>query len=148
LLGDFNEQIQGKVPHTTGEWVGGPPSTNSEKIIQFLQINNLAAVSTMFKPKAHHSVCTFLQTTKSDKNNDHGVYVGHTVRAKYKHRWHLGVVEHVDTHGQGGPVWTVRFKDGYVKQYGETALRKIITRKRKKQIERQLDYIFEMITHY
>ena len=39
ILGDFNEQIAGNVPETTGKWVGGSPSTNSNKIIEFLQLN-------------------------------------------------------------------------------------------------------------
>ena len=45
LLGDFNEQLQKEIKIVTGRWTDGPPSTNSEKIVQFLRLNNLLAAN-------------------------------------------------------------------------------------------------------
>ena len=64
ILGDINEQLTGEVERATDKWVGGAPSANSAKIIEFLQLNGLVAANTMFKPKKYHSVCTFLQTAQ------------------------------------------------------------------------------------
>ena len=51
---------------------------------------NLAAMNTMFQPKKHQSVHTFLQTEHSDGQKDK--YAGKAVKAKYKGKWCKGTV--------------------------------------------------------
>ena len=63
LLGDFNEQLQGGVKGVTGKFTGGPPSANSEKLVDFLRLNKLIAVNTMYQPKDGKNVHTFLSPT-------------------------------------------------------------------------------------
>ena len=148
MMGDFNEQVESNIKGITGKWTGGPPSTNAEKITDMLRFNKLAAVNTMYQPKKHQSVCTFLQTQhkgNEDINanaNDFGAYVNQEVRAKYKRRWYKGTVEALLT-GQGQqPKWIVRFSDGHAMRCNEKQLRKMLVITKKKQIGRQLDYVF------
>ena len=49
MMGDINEQLQGNIKGITGKWTGGPQSRNSEKIVDFLRLNKLAAMNTFFK---------------------------------------------------------------------------------------------------
>ena len=145
LLGDFNEQLQKEIKGVTGKWTGGPPSANSEKIVQFLRLNNLIAANTTFQPKQNSSVCTFLQTTKKGntetKVNDFGAYVNQEVKTKYKNKWFDGVVEARESTGQGQPRWVVRFQDGHITRCDEKTLRKMLVYTQREQTGRQLDYV-------
>ena len=131
LLGDINEQLAKEIRGVTGKWTGGPPSTNSDKIVQFLRLHKLLTINTTFQPKKHRSVCTFLQTVKqgSKEINDHGAYVNRCVKAKYKRKWIPGIVEACLSTGQGQPKWVVRFRDGHVQRCNEKTLRKMLSGK-------------------
>ena len=59
LMGDFNEQLEANVQGATGSWTGGQASANSDKILSFLRLNKLLAISITFKPKKNKSVHTF-----------------------------------------------------------------------------------------
>ena len=90
LLGDFNEQLEAGVQDCTGKWTGGPPTKNSDAVIVILRMFNLVAINTMFRPKKHANVHTFLQTKRSDGQTDK--YIGRAVKAKYKGKWVQGRV--------------------------------------------------------
>ena len=60
VLGDLNEQVQTNIKGLTDRWTGGQASKNADKVTQLMRFHNLAAVNTMFQPKKHQSVHTFL----------------------------------------------------------------------------------------
>ena len=65
------------------------PSKNSDNIIALLRMYDLVTMNTMFQPKKHASVHTFLQTKRSDNDDK---YVGRVVKVKYKGAWVEGKV--------------------------------------------------------
>lgn len=126
ILGDFNEQVEANLEGITGNWTGGEPSANADKIAAVLRLNKLVAINTMFQPRQGQTTHTFLQTKRdeggADASNDRGLYVGQQVRVKYKGRGVQGVVKAAKWSAQN-PTWVVRFEDGYVANYGEKALK-------------------------
>ena len=88
LMGDLNEQLESDISDRTGKWTAGPPSPNSDKILQLMYLHDLTAMNTLFKPKSTWALCTFLQTKKAGQkpHNDFGEYVGAKVKTKYNGR--------------------------------------------------------------
>ena len=80
IAGDFNEQVAAGVEHRTGKWTPGPASKNADKIMQLMQLHNLTAINTFFKPRHKFALNTFLQTMRKDSaDSDQGEYVGRRV---------------------------------------------------------------------
>ena len=98
---------------------------------------NLAAMNTMFQPKKHASVHTFLQTKRTDADDK---YIGRTVKVKYKGKWTTGKVIEPSLITQH-PAWIVRYQDGYIKTYSERKLKKILVHVTTKKNGHQIDYI-------
>ena len=120
-------------------------SKNAHKIITLLQLHNLVAVNTFFKPQHRcGSVNTFRQTKQGGRHganhgeaasqNDLGEHVGDYVLTKYKGGMVKGRVMAMLGTDEGEKRWIVRFADGYVKRYGEKELRKILIVKEKEKI--------------
>ena len=162
VLGDLNEQLRGDVKGITGKFVGGPMSTNGQKIMDLMRLHNLVAANTYFKPEEGKSVHTYLATKQrgmSDEiQNDRGEYVGACVLAKYKGEPVKGKVvaiqdENANSRTPADPNtgstnarrirrnWIVRFADGYTKKYSKKALQKIMVIHETEKIAKQLDYI-------
>ena len=95
LLGDLNEQLQANVQGRTGNFTAGQQSPNADKIMQLMQLHELTAANTLFKPKSRAALCTFLQTKRndSDAHNDMGQHVGSKVAVQYKGKWMGGRVK-------------------------------------------------------
>ena len=141
LLGDFNEQLAPNVDGITGAWTGSKPSKNSDKIISLLRLYNLTAMNTMFRPKKHQTVHTFLQTKRKEGDVHDDKYIGRSVKVKYNRRWTTGKViapSLISTE----PAWIVRFEDGYIATYNEKQLAKILIHIQSEKTGHQLDYIF------
>ena len=143
MLGDFNEQLAANVDGVTGEWTGGPPSRNADKITELLRIYNLTAINTTYRPKKGKSVHTFLKTKRSENINSDlsQLYVGRTATCKYKKRWITGkvIAPSVIT---SEPAWIVRYSDGYHKTYNEESLKKVLVHEKPDKVGHQIDYIF------
>ena len=113
LLGDFNEQLAPNVEGITGAWTGSQPSKNSDKVISLLRLYNLTAMNTMFRPKKHQTVHTFLQTKRKEGDEHEDKYIGRAVKVKYKRRWVAGKKVIEPSLISTEPAWIVRFDDGY-----------------------------------
>ena len=62
-----------------------------------MQLHELTATNTLFKPRRKSALETFLQTKRKDTqaHDDHGEHVGKKVVAKYRGNWVAGVVKEV-----------------------------------------------------
>ena len=142
IAGDFNEQVEAGIQHRTGRWTAGPASQNAGKIMQLMQLHELTAVNTLFKPRHPFALNTFLQTMrKENADSDQGEYVGRKVRVKYRSKWCEGNV--VATKAiDGKQNWIVKFRDGYIKHYNDRReLEEKMVFRQSPQMGRQLDYI-------
>ena len=61
-MGDFNEQLKGRVEDRTGKWVARRKEVNSEKIMKLMQLHELTVMNTMFQPTRKSALYTYLQT--------------------------------------------------------------------------------------
>ena len=68
VMGDFNEQLCGNIADRTGKFVGGPPSTNANKIMDLMKLHDLTAVNTFFAPKKNETVHTYLATKQGEND--------------------------------------------------------------------------------
>ena len=78
----------------TDYWTGGQASTNAEKIVELLRLNDLTAVvNTLFQPKSNNTVHTYLQTKRkrTGEAGDEGEHMGRTVKSTYKGRETNGI---------------------------------------------------------
>ena len=103
MLGDLNEQLEGGVIGRTGNFTAGPKSPNADAIMELMQLHELTAANTMFKPRRRSALQTFLQTKRKDTlaHNDLGEHIGKRVVAKYRGRWIRGEVKSTDTGNDG-----------------------------------------------
>ena len=148
VLGDFNEQLPSNTHGRTGHYTGGTASDNADKIIQFMQIHDLIAANTFFKPAQNGSVHTYLRTKRKGEGHDSptpadcGQFVGDTVFNKYRGKVVKGEVKAMHVAPCGSKSWTVRFSDGHVKRYqDQKQLEKILAYKETEKVGSQLDYI-------
>ena len=143
VLGDLNEQLEADVKGRTGKYTAGPKSPNADAIMQLMQLHELSAANTLFKPRRRSALQTFLQTKRSDTiaHNDLGEYVGKKTVAKFKGRWIRGEVKSTSTDNDDEQQWLVKFDDGYIKIYDRKALEAILVREPSEKVGRQLDYI-------
>ena len=105
-----------------------------------LRLYHLAAMNTMFKPKKHQSVHTFLQTKRKDADVQNDKYIGRETKAKYKGHWVHGKVIEPSLISKT-PAWIVRFDDDYLSTFTEKQLKKILIHVKTKKNDHQLDYI-------
>ena len=123
VLGDLNEQLVVNVQGTTGAWTGGPPSKNSDKMVELLQMYNLQAANTFFEPKKNKSAHAYMYTETKAKacGQDLGLYVGERVRCEHDGQEIDGDVIAAertdDTIFQDSLAlrWTIRFDDEHMR---------------------------------
>ena len=135
LMGDFNEQLPGKVTSCTGKWCVGEASANADDILSVMRMFNLFAVNTAFQPAGRKTNATYLACVEGADNSRR--YKGREVRVKYKGEPIDGVV--VGSSFKRGPhgskqLWHLRFADGYNMSCREGQLRKWLKPVRKKYI--------------
>ena len=142
IMGDLNEQIQGNVKDRSGKWVGGPPSTNADSIMQLMHLHSLTAINTLFQPPRQGSVNTYLHTQANSESGDLGEFVGDKVIVTYRGKKIKGRVCSTYANAQNKQIWVVKFDDGYVKKYTRrTSLQSILVRSKAKKLDKQIDYI-------
>ena len=69
VLGDLNEQLGSNVHRCTGKWTAGKKSQNAETIICLMRLCDLFAINTIFQPKKHKSVDTYLRCVEGAANS-------------------------------------------------------------------------------
>ena len=148
ILGDLNEQLAANVQGATGPWTGGPPSKNSDKIIEFMRMYDLRAANTYFEPKKHKTPHTYLYTESKAvaSGQDLGIYVGERIRCTLNGQSLDGDVIAVDlsddaiTNDPSALQWTIRFDDGHIGTYDAAKLKSALSSIKTKQAGKQIDY--------
>ena len=99
----------------------------------------ICAVNTMFKKK-RKSPATYLSVVSKGTTPDAGQFVGLEIKERWKKRDYIGKILEVKRKG-GTKKWTVKFDDGYVAEYTESAIEAKLVSKKPIMWGHQLDYI-------
>ena len=147
ILGDFNEQLEANIQGATGEWTGGDPSKNSEKILEFMKMYDLRAANTFFEPKKNKSTHTYLYTESKAKacGQDLGIYIGERVQCKKDNTELHGQVIAVQmpnatTEDSPALQWTIKFDNGTVDTFNAAELKNMLCKTEAKKAGKQIDY--------
>ena len=142
ILGDFNEQLEANVQESTGEWTGGTPSKNSDKILEFMRMYDLRAANTFFEPKKNKNTHTYIYTESKAiaSGQDLGIYIGERVRCKHDDKELDGQVIDVSLpqdaifNDPRSMQWTMKLDDGHVGIYDATKLKTMLSKIKTKKI--------------